>query len=138
MIKQVLFYIYCGFAGGAIASGFVAFITLLGVFEKLAERFHSVKLAKNLESAIMVGVFLGNLLFLLEAPLPLHGVGFVIFMLFGGIFIGALAGALAETLQVFPILSRRFRIRTCLPYMLIAAAFGKAIGNIIITFFMNS
>lgn len=127
-VKIALYTIFCIFAGGAISAGYVAFITLLGVFEKLAEKYKADKYARVIETLIIVGVTLGNLVFLFEWNIRIGLAALLIFNLLGGVFIGCLAGALAETLQVFPILSRRFQVRDYLPYVLIAAALGKAIG----------
>lgn len=127
-VRTALYTIFCVFAGGAISAGYVAFITLLGVFEKLAEKYKSNKYAHVIETLIIIGVTLGNLIFLFEWKIHTGLIGLLIFNLLGGIFIGCLAGALAETLDVFPILSRRFKIREYLPYVLIAGAVGKAIG----------
>ena len=73
-------------------------------------------------------LFRSNAVYLFSLRIPAGLAGFSIFNLFGGIFIGCLAGALAETLQVMPILSRRLGIRTWLPYVIAAAALGKALG----------
>lgn len=127
-VRTTFYTIFCIFAGGAISAGYVAFITLLGVFEKLAEKYKSNKYARVIETLIIIGVTLGNLIFLFEWKIHTGLIGLLIFNLLGGIFIGCLAGALAETLEVFPILSRRFKVRDYLPYVLIAGAVGKAIG----------
>ena len=131
LIKKVLYLVFCIIAGSATAAGFVAFITLLGVFQKLIEKYKTAKYIKNIETAIISGVTLFNLVYLLELPLPLGLWGMSIICLLGGIFTGCLAGALAETLNIFPILSRHFKIRDWLPYVLIAASLGKATGSII-------
>lgn len=128
MLSDILFILFCSVAGAAVSAGYVAFITLLGVFEKLSEKIKAYKYGYNIESMIILGVTLGNLLYLFQVNLPFGKSGYVIFLLFGGVFIGCLAGALAETLKVFPILSRRFQVRRGLPYVLISAALGKAIG----------
>ena len=118
-------------AGGAISAGYVAFITLLGVFQKLSEKYKAYKYSWLLETLIIVGVSLGNIIQLFKINIPIGLWGVFLYNLFGGIFTGCLAGALAETLDVFPILSRRFVIRDFLPYVIIAAAIGKAIGCMI-------
>ncbi|MDD6401939.1 MAG: stage V sporulation protein AB [Lachnospiraceae bacterium] len=127
-IKTYLFYIFCIFAGNATAAGYVAFITLLGVFDKLAQKLKQIKMARLIETTIILGVTLGNLLYLLKPSLTLGYIPYIILLLFGGIFTGCLAGALAETLNLFPILSNRLHFRKGLPYILICAAIGKAIG----------
>ena len=130
-IKTGLYLFFTASAGGAIAAGYVAFITLLGIFERLSEKYKASKYYREIENCVIVGVSLGNLLSLLNVILPFGLAGLFIFNFIGGVFIGCLAGALAETLKVFPILSRRFSIRKGLPYILIAAALGKALGSAI-------
>ncbi len=131
LIENALFLGFCFIAGSAISAGFVAFITLLGVFQKLIEKYKTAKYIKVIELAIISGVSFFNLVFLFNLSLPFGIWGFSVLNLFGGIFVGCLAGALAETLNIFPILSRRFKIRKRLPYVLIAAALGKACASII-------
>jgi len=118
-------------AGGAISAGYVAFITLLGVFDKLTEKYKAFQYSRIIENLIISGVTIGNLIYLLNISIPVGIVGLLFFLFWGGIFTGCLAGALAETLKVFPILSRRFSIREFLPYILISAAIGKCVGSII-------
>ena len=131
LIKTILFLCFCTTAGCATAAGYVAFITLLGVFQKLIEKYKASKYIKLLETVIITGVTSATLIDLFNIKLPFGIWGLVIFNLFGGVFVGCLAGALAETLNIFPILSRRFNIREWLPYVLVAAAIGKACGSII-------
>ena len=118
-------------AGSATAAGYVAFITLLGVFQKLIEKYKTARYIRLLEDMIIAGVTAATLIDLMDIVLPLGIWGLAIFSLAGGVFVGCLAGALAETLNIFPILSRRFNIREWLPYVLVAAALGKACGSII-------
>ncbi len=129
LIRNALYLCFCAVAGSAIAAGYVAFITLLGVFQKMMEKNKSAKYIKATESAIIAGVTLFNTVFIFEFHMPFGLWGYCLLNLFGGIFTGCLAGALAETLNIFPILSRRFKIRDWLPYVLIAAAIGKACGS---------
>jgi stage V sporulation protein AB len=132
-IREGAFLIFTFMAGAGISCGYVAFITLLGVFEKLSEKYKTGKMSRLTEWLIITGVSFGNIFFLLNRPLPFGSVKvmtilYMVFNLFGGIFLGCLAGALAETLSIFPIFSRRFNVRKYLPYVLIAAALGKIFG----------
>ena len=135
-INLIFYYIFCMIGGSSIACGFVAFVTLLGVFEKLTTTSSTNKYVRPLEILIIVGVTVFNLFFLLSDKLPvkMFHLGFYPYLfvnLIGGIFLGCVAGALAEVLDVFPIISRRFGIRKHLPVILISAAIGKCIGCII-------
>lgn len=131
LIRKCLYLFTCLFAGGAIAAGFVAFITLIGVFEKLNEQFKTGRHTKGIETLVIMGVTLFNILQLLPVTLNIGVSAFIALNLVGGIFVGCLVGALAETINIFPIISRRFNIRTLLPYVLIFAAIGKAVGSYI-------
>ena len=128
LIKNFAYCLFCICAGSAVSAGFVAFITMLGIFDKLGEQTKSGRQIHVIESMIISGVTVGNAAYLFGLRVPVGFAGFCIFNLFGGLFIGCLAGALAETLQVMPILSRRLNIRTWLPYVIAAAALGKALG----------
>lgn len=128
LIKTIAYCLFCICAGSAVSAGFVAFITMLGIFDKLGEQTKSGRQIHVIESMIISGVTVGNAAYLFGLRIPVGLAGFCIFNLFGGLFIGCLAGALAETLQVMPILSRRLNIRTWLPYVIAAAALGKALG----------
>lgn len=128
LIKTFAYCLFCISAGSAVSAGFVAFITMLGIFDKLGEQTKSGRQIHVIESMIISGVTVGNAAYLFGLRVPVGLAGFCIFNLFGGLFIGCLAGALAETLQVMPILSRRLNIRTWLPYVIAAAALGKALG----------
>ena len=120
LIKTIAYCFFCICAGSAVSAGFVAFITMLGIFDKLAEQMKSGKGVHRIEALIIAGVTIGNAAYLFGLRIPIG--------IRSGIFIGCLAGALAETLQVMPILSRRLGVRTWLPYVIAAAAIGKALG----------
>lgn len=132
LVKDCIFILFCIIAGGAISAGYVAFITLLGVFQKLSEKIKAYQYSKTIETFIILGVTVGNLIYLFNLNLSIYGFcGMFLFNLAGGIFTGCLAGALAETINVFPIISRRFQIRMFLPYVLVAAALGKLAGSFV-------
>lgn len=136
LIRLVLYNIFCVIAGGAISAGYIAFVTLLGVFEKLSEKYKINKSIGLLEKVIILGVAFGNFLHIFQINIPLGLIGVFVYTLFGGIFIGCLSGALAETLDLFPIISRKFKIRDFLPYVIIFAALGKACGSLIQLFLL--
>lgn len=93
----LIFYGLC--AGGLIAASFLAFLSMLGVIPRLAGLTKSMKNARMYESFVALGGILGTLVFLyrwqIKAGYPL----LVLYGLFGGIFVGCMIGALAETDQ---------------------------------------
>lgn len=137
--------IIVAFAGGmAVAGAFVAFITLIGIIPALArqERFFWKRLNMGTamylyESLMIAGVFGGTLVSLYEPKIPFGVPGLLIYTFLGGMFTGCLVGALEETLNVFPIISRRTDLRHGMSYLLAAVAAGKCIGSIIYFFVLK-
>lgn len=134
---RYFFMLAVTFIGGmAVAGAFVAFITLIGIVPALArqERFFWKRLDMGTimylyESLMIAGVFVGTLVSLYEPRLPFGVLGLFCYSFLGGMFIGCLAGALEETLNVYPIISRRTGLRHGMGYLLAAAAVGKCIGS---------
>lgn len=118
-------------AGAMVAGAFVAFISMIGVFTKLSVKSKTVKEFMLYENMIVLGITVGNVISLYEIPIPVGYIGLAIVGLFGGIFVGCLAGALAEVLNILPIISRRTRIRKGLPYVVIAIALGKGFATFV-------
>lgn len=130
-IQYIIYILLCLSAGTVIAASFVAFITLLGVFPALAEKFKLIRDYFYIEVFILLGAVIGNVVYLYDIQISLGYLGLIVFTLFGGIFVGCLAGALAEVLNVFPIISRRFKLRKYLPYIIISVGFGKLFGSLV-------
>ena len=80
------------------------------------------------EDMVAAGAILGNLFQIFEVNLPGRMIFLAIYGLFGGIFVGCWAMALAEILNVFPIFMRRARIVRYLAVFVVMVALGKGIG----------
>ena len=96
-------------AGMVVAGGVFSFIVELGVISDFADRTHTAKHILFYEDMVSAGAVLGNLFQIFEVHLPGRSIFLGIFGLFGGIFVGCWAMALAEILNVFPIFMRRAR-----------------------------
>ena len=103
-LLQIIFLALLGLSAGMIVAG--------GVFSFIVE----------------LGVIFGNLFQIFEVNLPGRMIFLAIYGLFGGIFVGCWAMALAEILNVFPIFMRRARIVRYLAVFVIMVALGKGIG----------
>ncbi|GFI33131.1 hypothetical protein IMSAGC013_04538 [Lachnospiraceae bacterium] len=127
-IKQV-FLGFIGLASGsAIAAGVFSFIISIGVVPRIIGKSRTAKDIVAYENAVILGGAAGNIFSLFPVSAPL-GIGAVIvFGLSAGIFTGCLAVALAEILNTFPIMFRRFGIKEGLSLMLFFMALGKALG----------
>ncbi|MGN1205628.1 MAG: stage V sporulation protein AB [Eubacterium sp.] len=133
------FLAFIGLASGlVVAAGIFAFISMLGIVPRLAQRTGTAPHIYGYEWMIIIGGTLGNIINLFVKHLPVTTVGLVIFGLFSGIFVGCLAMALAENLRVIPIFVRRMRLKKGLPIILLAMAVGKCIGSIVLFFFQGT
>ena len=123
-----------GFSSGVVISGAVfAFITIVGVVPRLAQKTSTQAYIKFYESAIVAGGIFGTLAGLFSLNIPI-GILVVIPALCIGIFYGVLAMSLAEVLNVIPILTRRGRVQRGMFYFVIAIALGKLCGSLIYAF----
>lgn len=130
MIKYLLF-ILLGIGGGVVISGAVfAFIAIIGVVPRLAQKTHTEKYIKIYEEAIIFGGILGALTMALDLYIPIGVIGTVIYSFAIGIFYGVVAVSLAEVLNVLPIIHRRFHLNKGLQYFILSLALGKALGSI--------
>lgn len=131
IVKGIL-AIIIAFASGIIISGAVfAFIAIIGVVPRLAQKTKTEDKIRFYEEAIIWGGIIGTASMIIDFHLP---IGKFLASLYAGcigIFFGCLAVSLAEILNVIPILTRRGRIQTGLKYFILAVALGKLIGSII-------
>ena len=121
-----------GLASGLVIAGAVyAFITIVGVVPRLAQKTHTTNSIRLYETALMLGGIFGTLAMIFRFYLPIGHVGAVVISLANGVFIGCLAMSLAEVLNVIPILSRRVRIQRGMFFLIMAIAAGKLVGSLL-------
>ncbi len=132
---KMLLLIVLGFGGGVVIAGAVfAFIAIIGVVPRFAQKTKTEKNIKFYEEAIIWGGIFGTTTMLFDYYIPIGTIAVIIFSLGIGIFYGGLAVSLAEVLDVVPILSRRGRIKEGMMYFMFAIAFGKLIGSVLYYF----
>ncbi len=131
LIRYVLLGTVCLASGVAISGGYFAFISMIGIFPKLLEKVKGARHYMLIECLLAYGASLANLFYVFNIPLHITWVGYTVICLFGGIFVGCLAGALTEVLNVIPIASRRFSVRRNMPYVIYGLAAGKLVGSVI-------
>lgn len=124
--------IIIGLSGGAIVgTASAAFITLLDIIPRLAQVTKSNNLIRLYERVLITSTVVTTLFHFLDISFNFHRVilipiGFVI-----GTFIGLLASALAEVINVIPVLVRRLKIGSHVYYALLAISLGKMMGSLI-------
>lgn len=122
---------FIGLAGGlAVGAGFVAFLTVLGIIPRLVQLSKSSKATKLYEFSVVIGVLSGTFLSFDDMTISIPVIFLAIWGAFHGVFIGMLAAALTEVLNVFPILTRRIGMEQSLLWFLMAIVLGKISGSL--------
>ncbi len=130
-IIQNILLIIIGFAGGfAVAGGVFAFISILGINPRMADRMGLASHIYQVETIIALGGISGSVISVFQVHLGIGMAGLIMTGLFSGIFVGALAMALAETLKVIPTLCQRTKLKFGIPIIITALAVGKALGSL--------
>lgn len=120
-----------GLAGGlAVGSGFVAFLTLLGIIPRLIQLSKTHAFIKVYIGSVIGGTLFGTYLTFTPITWSQSVILLFIWGAFHGIFNGMLAAALAEVLNVFPILFKRIRVDDYFLWLLMAIVFGKIAGSL--------
>jgi stage V sporulation protein AB len=132
MIWKYLLMSIVGLASGSvIAGGVFAFITIIGIVPRIAQRTGTEEYITIYETAITIGGILGATTICVDYYLPIGNILVVLYSLAIGMFIGCLAVALAETIDVIPILSRRVGLQEGIAIFIITIALGKMLGSIL-------
>ncbi|MBA4600963.1 stage V sporulation protein AB [Thermoactinomyces mirandus] len=127
-----LLLVLIGLAGGvAVGSGFVAFITVLDIVPRLAQVTCTQSRVYLYEYVIGLGVLFFTWIDFRTLLLSLPHVFTAIFGLNMGIYVGMLAAALTEVVNVIPITARRLNMQEYMIYFLIAMALGKVTGSLV-------
>jgi stage V sporulation protein AB len=121
-----------GLAGGvAVGTGFVAFIAVLDIIPRLVHLTRTKGWIHHYEMAVLLGVLFFTWIdfrgWVFHLPIWwMGGMGLLM-----GIFVGMLAAALTEVINVIPILAKRLNMDVHLVHLLMAMALGKVAGSLI-------
>ncbi|AZU63210.1 stage V sporulation protein AB [Neobacillus mesonae] len=131
MTIKIAAIIFIGFASGlSVGSGFVAFLTVLGIIPRLTQLTKTMKMIQSYEWAVVIGALTGVIASLRDPALNISAYFLIPLGLTGGVFIGMLAAGLTEALNVFPILAKRIRLDGEIVILIMAIVFGKIFGSI--------
>lgn len=128
---SILAIIFLGLASGlSVGSGFVAFLTVLGIIPRLTQLSKTMTMIQHYERAVVLGALSGVGASLRDPILNLPSFPLILLGVTGGIFYGMLAAALTEVLNVFPILAKRIRLDGEIIILIMAIVLGKICGSI--------
>lgn len=126
-----LLFVLIGLAGGlAVGSGLVALLVMLDLIPRLAQITRSYGSIHSYEGAVVIGTLFWTNLDFYNANLSLSPLITSVIGVFAGTFVGMLAAALTEVLNVLPILAKRMRMGDFILWMLMAMVFGKVTGSL--------
>ncbi|WP_339062600.1 stage V sporulation protein AB [Tepidibacillus marianensis] len=132
VILKDIFVIILGLAGGlAVGSGFVAFITVLDIIPRLVQLSKGYDYISWFERALVLGVLGFTWLDLRRVVFDFPQFITVIIGTFHGIFVGMLAAALTEVVNVLPILAKRLNMANAILFLLMAMVLGKVTGSLV-------
>lgn len=134
MMMNVIFSmveVIIGFSTGLIVgAAYVALLIVLGVIPRMVQLVKYKRFVSYVTIALILGVLTGTYLSFTNESTNYLRVVLLFWGLFHGIFIGMVAAALVEVLNVFPLLSRRLHLEKYLLALLMALVFGKVIGSL--------
>ncbi|MDX8359749.1 MULTISPECIES: stage V sporulation protein AB [Bacillaceae] len=131
MLNEMFIMIFTGFAAGlAVGSGFVAFLTVLGVIPRLMQLSKTEKYVRVYEWGVILGAVMGGWISLHDNTFLLPIFFIILIGLLNGVFVGLLAAALTEVLNVLPILAKRVGVVDQIVVLLMAIALGKVVGSL--------
>lgn len=135
IILKYLICILIGIGSGIVMAGAVfAFIAVIGIVPRFAQKTKTEKYIKLYEEAIIFGGIFGAFSMCIDYYVPIGKIGAAIYGTGVGIFYGALAVSLAEILNVIPVISRRTGIKRGMNYFVLALALGKLLGSLLYYF----
>lgn len=123
-----------GLSGGlAVGSGLIALLVILDLIPRLAQLSRGYRLAAWYETAIIAGTVYWMSADFGDWRSPHTGAAEVLAALAGlftGLFVGMLAAALTEVVNVLPIMAKRLRLESKLPALVWALVLGKLAGSL--------
>lgn len=116
-------------SGIIIAGGLFAFVVKVGVITRLVTATRTAKYIPLYEDVLVIGVTIANSISLYQ--FRASHIGFILPFcgLFSGIYVGCLAVALAEVVNVMPVFARRVKLKYGMSLLIVAFAIGKMLGT---------
>jgi len=121
-----------GFSGGlAVGGGIAAFFSALGVVTRLIMLCGTEKYHKLYPISILLGSLCSTLAYFLDIQLNTSKVLLIFVGCLMGVFVGMVASALAEVIDVIPVLSKRLGLVHWIYAIILAMVFGKVCGSLL-------
>ena len=130
-MKELFLVVFGAASGLLVSAGVFAFIAAIGIIPRMAWRTGTRQYVRFYEDIIVLGGILGTTTMFVNYRLPPWNWLIITVALLEGLFVGVLAMALTEVLNVMPILMRRARLTKGLQWIILAFALGKVFGSLL-------
>lgn len=117
--------------GIAVGTAFAAFMTILDIIYRLVQITKSDTHIRLYEKSLIFALPLTAMANLLDMNFNMGKIIITVIGGFMGVFIGLLASALAEVLNVIPVLVDRLNMKKYVDYILVSLIAGKVFGSMI-------
>lgn len=131
MFENILLIIITFSGGITVGTAIASFITLLDIVPRLSQITNSFNLIVFYERILVSSAVMTTLLHFLGVEMAVGKLILIPIGLFIGAFIGLLAAALAEVLNVIPVLERNLNLGTLIYIPLLGLSLGKVVGSLI-------
>lgn len=119
-------------SGFAVAGGTFALIVTLKIIPRIVGKSHLANQTVRFEDMVILGGIIGTIFSVF--PMLRFPAGHWLLALYGlcsGIQVGCLLMALAEIVNLFPIIFRRLNLKIGLSWVIISLAAGKLAGSLV-------
>lgn len=131
-MKTAILTILIGLAGGlAVGASVTAFFTVLGVTSHIVKWSKSESLILVYEICFVLGALFSCLVYFYDFTLKYFKfltipLGFIL-----GIFVGMIAAALTETLDIISIAANKLKISNWIYLIVVVVLLGKVVGSLV-------
>lgn len=131
-LAQLVFIVFLALSGGVVVgTSFVALLVIFDLIPRLAQMTNSYHLSHCFELALISGALYFTVADMFSFQMKLPAVFISAFAgLLNGMFIGMLAAALTEVMNVLPILAKRLSLSRAMVALIMAMVLGKTIGSL--------
>lgn len=131
MIFNTILLLMFGLSGGLlVGAGFVALLSVLDIIPRMIQVIGSNNYTFLFQWTVILGPILFTVMDFFPTSSHLSETFLAIPGFFMGIFVGLVAAALTEVLNVLPILTRRLHLLKYIYFFILAIALGKTLGSL--------
>lgn len=126
-----LFLAIVSIGGGIVIGGaFAAFYSLLQIIPRLVQISETNRFVRLYQNVFVLSSFIFTLVYFNDFNINLNKYLVLVIALFMGTFIGIFASALAEVLNVLPVLSKKLKFKDSIRYVIYSLMCGKLLGSL--------